>query len=155
MIMQTLEPILAEHPFLKGLDPEYLKLLVGCASNVRFNAGQFIFREGEEANQFYMIRQGKVALETLAAERGPITVQTVGEGDVLGWSWLIPPYRWRFDARALELTRAIALDGKCLRQKSEEDHNLGYELLKRFSNIIVERLEATRLQLLDIYCAHY
>jgi len=153
--MQTLEPILAEHPFLKGLDPEYLKLLVGCASNVRFNAGQFIFREGEEANQFYMIRQGKVALETLAAERGPITVQTVGEGDVLGWSWLIPPYRWRFDARALELTRAIALDGKCLRQKSEEDHNLGYELLKRFSNIIVERLEATRLQLLDIYCAHY
>jgi len=152
--MQTLEPILAEHPFLKGLDPQYLKLLVGCASNVRFNAGQFIFREGEEANQFYMIRQGKVALEILAAERGPITLQTVGEGDVLGWSWLIPPYRWRFDALALELTRAIALDGKCLRQKSEEDHNLGYELLKRFSTIIVERLEATRLQLLDVYRAH-
>ena len=151
--MQTLEPILAEHPFLRGLEPQYIKLLVGCASNVRFNAGQHIFREGEDANQFYMIRQGKVAIEILAVERGPIIVETIGEGDVLGWSWLIPPYRWRFDARALELTRAIALDGKCLRAKSEEDHNLGYELLKRFSSIIVDRFEATRLQLLDVYRA--
>jgi len=149
--METLEPILAQHPFLKELEPRHLKILVGCASNVRFNAGQILFHEGEEANQFYMIRQGKVAIETLAPELGPITVQTVGEGDVLGWSWLIPPYRWRFSARAVELTRAIALDGKCLRQKSEEDHDLGYELLKRFSGIIVERLEATRLQLLDVY----
>jgi len=136
---------------LKDLEPEYLRLIVGCASNVRFNAGQFLFREGEEANQFFMIRQGKVALEISAAERAVITLQTVGEGDILGWSWLIPPYHWRFDARAVELTRAIALDGKCLRTKSEEDHNLGYELLKRFSNVIVERLEATRFQLLDVY----
>jgi len=151
--METLEPILAQHPFLKELEPRHLKILIGCASNVRFNAGQILFHEGEEANQFYMIRQGKVAIEILAPELGPITVQTVGEGDVLGWSWLIPPYRWRFGARAVELTRAITLDGKCLRQKSEEDHDLGYELLKRFSGIIVERLEATRLQLLDIYKA--
>jgi CRP/FNR family cyclic AMP-dependent transcriptional regulator len=149
--METLEPILAKHPFLKGLDPQHLKILVGCASNVRFNAGQFLFHEGEEANEFYMIREGKVAVQIQGAERGPITVQTIGEGEVLGWSWLIPPYRWRFDARALELTRAIALDGKCLRMKSEEDHDLGYELLKRFAAIIVERLEATRLQLLDVY----
>jgi len=149
--METLEPILAQHPFLKGLEPKYLKLIVGCASNVRFNAGQYLFREGEEANQFYMIRQGKVAVQISAAQRGVIAVQTIGEGDILGWSWLIPPYRWRFDARALELTRAIALDGKCLRTKSEEDHDLGYELLKRFSSVIAERLEATRLQLLDIY----
>jgi len=149
--METLEPILAQHPFLKGLEPKYLKLIVGCASNARFNAGQYLFREGEEANQFYMIRQGKVAVQISAAQRGVIAVQTIGEGDILGWSWLIPPYRWRFDARALELTRAIALDGKCLRTKSEEDHDLGYELLKRFSSVIAERLEATRLQLLDVY----
>lgn len=149
--METLEPILAKHPFLKGLDPRHLRILVGCASNVRFNAGQFLFHEGEEANEFYMIREGKVAVQIHGAERGPITVQTIGEGEVLGWSWLIPPYRWRFDAKALELTRAIALDGKCLRMKSEEDHDLGYELLKRFADIIVERLEATRLQLLDVY----
>jgi len=149
--METLEPILAAHPFLKGLESRYIGLLVGCASNVRFNAGRFLFREGEEANKFYMIRQGKVAVEIRAADRRSIIVQTVREGELLGWSWLIPPYRWRFDARAIELTRAIALDGKCLRTKSEEDHNLGYELLKRFSEIIVERLDATRLQLLDVY----
>jgi len=152
--METLEPILAEHPFFEGLEPRHLSLIVGCASNVRFNPGQLLFREGDKANQFYMIRQGKVAVEIHAAERGSITVQTVGEGEVLGWSWLIPPYRWRFDARAVELTRAIALDGECLRTKSEEDHSLGYELLKRFSLTIVERLDAMRLQLLDLYRAH-
>ena len=151
--METLEPILAKHPFLQGLEPEHLKILVGCASNMRFNAGQFLFHEGEDANEFYMIRQGKVAIQIQGAERGPITVQTIGEGEVLGWSWLIPPYRWRFDAQALELTRAIALDGKCLRTKSEEDHDLGYQLLKCFAGIIVERLEAARLQLLDVYKA--
>jgi CRP/FNR family cyclic AMP-dependent transcriptional regulator len=151
--MESLEPILAEHPFLKGLEPPYLKLIVGCASNVRFRADQYLFREGEEADQFYMIRQGKVGVEIRGGKRRPIIVETIGEGGVLGWSWLIPPYRWHFDARAVELTRAIALDGKCLRTKSEEDHNLGYELLKRFSDIIVERLDATRLQLLDIYRA--
>lgn len=139
---------------MKDLEAEHLKLIVGCASNVRFNADQFLFREGEEANQFYMIRQGKVAPQISAAQRTAITVQTIGEGEILGWSWLIPPYRWRFDARALELIRAIALDGKCLRTKSEEDHNLGYELMKRFSKVIAERLEATRLQLLDVYGTH-
>lgn len=139
---------------MKDLGAEHLKLIVGCASNVRFNADQFLFREGEEANQFYMIRQGKVALQISAAQRTAITVQTIGEGEILGWSWLIPPYRWRFDARALELIRAIALDGKCLRTKSEEDHNLGYELMKQFSKVIAERLEATRLQLLDVYGTH-
>lgn len=151
MQMQTLEPYLAEHPFLKGLEPKHLKILVGCASNVRFDAGQFILREGEEANNFYIIRHGKVALEIFTSDRGPITIQTIGEGEVLGWSWLIPPYQWHYDARALELTRAIALDGKCLRTKCEEDHDLGYELLKRFAQVISSRLEATRLQLLDVY----
>jgi CRP/FNR family cyclic AMP-dependent transcriptional regulator len=151
MTVETLEPVIAQHPFLQGLEPQYMKLIVGCASNVRFKAGQFLFREGQEANQFYMIRQGKVALQISTAQGAVITLQTVGEGDILGWSWLIPPYRWGFDARAVELTRAIGLDGKCLRTKSEEDHNLGYELLKRFSKVIVEGLEATRLQLLDVY----
>ncbi len=149
--METLEPILAEHPFLKGLEPRYIELIVGCASNVRFNPGQFLFHEGEEANHFYVIRQGKVSLEVFAPDRGAVSVQTLGEGDVLGWSWLIPPYHWHFDARAVELTRAIALDGKCLRTKCEEDHDLGYELLKRFAHIIMERLKATTMQLLDLY----
>jgi CRP-like cAMP-binding protein len=149
--METLERILAEHPFFKGLEEPYLQLLVGCASNVRFNAGEVVFREGEQANQFYLIRQGKVAVETFAPGRGPIIVQTLGEGEVVGWSWLVAPYRWRFDGRAIELTRAIALDGECLRGKCEEDHNLGYELMKRVSHVMEKLVEATRLQLLDVY----
>ena len=152
--METLEPILAEHPFIKGLEPHHVQLIVGCASNMRFEAGQFILREGEEANQFYIIRKGKVALEIFSPEQGPIIIDTLGDGEVLGWSWLIPPYHWRFDARAVELTRAIALDGKCLRNKCEEDHDLAYELLKRFAHLMEERLEATRLQLMDIYGGH-
>jgi CRP/FNR family cyclic AMP-dependent transcriptional regulator len=149
--METLEPILAEHPFFKGLPPEQLKLLVGCASNVKFEAGEFISREGSEASEFYIIRQGKVALELFSPTHGPITVETLESGEVTGWSWLLSPYRSHFDARAVELTRAIRFDGKCLRSKLEEDHDLGYEMLKRFVKIIAERLSSTRLQLLDVY----
>ena len=149
--METLERILSEHPFFKGLEESYLQLLVGCASNVRFDAGEVIFREGEEANKFYLIRQGKVAVEMFAPSRGPIILQTLGEGEVLGWSWLVAPYRWRFDGRAVELTRAIALDGECLRGKCEEDHNLGYELMKRVSLVMEKLVQATRMQLADVY----
>jgi len=154
-MIQTLEPILATHPFFKDLNPRYLQLIVGCAANVRFEAGQFIFREGDDANQFYLIRHGSVRLEVFVPGRGPLIIQTLGEGDVLGWSWLFPPYRWVFDARAMTLTRAIALDGACLRRKCEDDHELGYELVKRFAQIIMEQLQATRLQLLDVYGAHH
>jgi|SRR5512141_1448784 CRP/FNR family cyclic AMP-dependent transcriptional regulator len=152
--METLQNLLAEHPFAQGLEERYLALLTSCASNVRFEAGRVIFREGEEANQFYMVREGNLAVELHAAERGAMTVLTVGAGEVLGWSWLVPPYRWNFDARALEPTRAIALDGKCLRTKAEQDHDLGYELLKRVAQIMEERLHATRLQLLNVYDVH-
>ena len=152
--MQTLEPYLAEHPFLKGLDPRHLNIIMGCASNVSFDAEQYILHEGEEAANFFIIHHGKVALEIFTSDRGPITIQTIGEGDVLGWSWLIPPYHWHYDARAIEPTSAIALDAKCLRAKCEEDHDLGYELLKRFAHVITQRLEATRLQLLDVYGVH-
>ena len=149
--METLEGLIAEHPFFEGMETSHLKLLVGCASNVRFEPGQSVFREGEEANQFYLIRHGKVSLEIHAPPRGSIIIQPLGEEDVLGWSWLFPPYRWKFSAKANELTRAIALDGKCLRGKSEEDHDLGYELQKRFARVMQERLQATRLQLINIY----
>jgi CRP/FNR family cyclic AMP-dependent transcriptional regulator len=151
--METLERILVEHPFFRELDPKHLQLLVGCASNVRFSAGERLVREGGEANEFYLIRQGKVAVEVVSPGRGQIRIQTLDEGEVLGWSWLIPPYRWRFDARALSAVRAFALDGRCLRMKCEEDHDLGYELLKRFSHILSRRLEATRIQLLEMHHA--
>lgn len=151
MEIETLKTLLAEHPFVRGLDSRYVDLMVGCASNVRFQPGEFIFREGGNADQFYLLRHGRASIEVYAAERGSITVMTAGEGEVLGWSWLFPPYRWMFDARALELTRAIALDGKCLRQKCDEDHELGYELMKRSMQVAEQRLQATRLQLLNLY----
>lgn len=149
--MENLERILSEHPFLKGLNSRHINLLNGCASNVAFKAGEYVFREGEDAERFYFIRTGKIIVEAFVPQKGPIAIQSRGEGEVFGWSWLVPPYKWHFDARALELTRAIAIDGKCLRTKCEEDHDLGYELMKRFTMIIAERLDATRLQLMDIY----
>ena len=152
--MQTLETILAQHPFFKDLEPRYLQLVVGCATNVRFKMGEFLFREGEDANQFYLLRHGKVALQVFIPQRGPITIETIEAGEVLGWSWLFPPYRWHFDALALELVRAIAFDGQCLRGKCEEDHDLGYALMQRFAQVMAQRLQATRLQLLDLYGVH-
>ncbi|MCA9484252.1 MAG: cyclic nucleotide-binding domain-containing protein [Nitrospina sp.] len=149
--MKNLEHIIAEHPFFKDLSPEYLELVTGCAANVRFDAGQFIHRQHEEADQFYLIRQGKVALELDPPGREPLTIETINEGEILGWAWLVPPYQWHCDAQALELTRAIRFDGKCLRTKCSSDHSLGYELLSRLLPIIGQRMEATQIQLMDIY----
>ncbi len=149
--MENLRAYLAEHAFLQGLKSEHLDLLVGCAENVRFDPGEFVFREGKTAERFYMVRHGNISLEIFKPGHGPIAIETIGEGELLGWSWLVPPYLWNFDARCLDLTRALALDGACLRQKCEDDHDLGYEIVKRFSSIISQRLQATRLQLLDIY----
>lgn len=149
--METLEPLIAEHPFFRDLPREYIHLITGCGANVRFNAGEYLFHEGDDANQFYLIRHGKIVIEAYIPDKGQVPIQTMGAGEVLGWSWLVPPYKWRLDARAVELTRAIALDGKCLRGKCDEDPRLGYELLKRVSRIVAERLHSTRLQMLDIY----
>ena len=149
--MEDLKNILAAHPFFKGLNDEYFALLVGCASNIRIDAGKMILREGEEANHFYLIRSGTVSIQSMTPHKGPIIIQTLQEGDILGWSWLVAPFTWHFDAKAVDVTRLIALDGKCLRTKCESDHGLGYELLKRFADIMTKRLESTRLQLLDIY----
>jgi len=147
----TLERIIAEHPFFAGLDDDFTNLMVSCASNVRFKAGTYIFKEGDAANTFFLIREGKVALELFASQHKPIIVSTIGIGEILGWSWLFEPFQWKFSARAVDDVRAIALDGKCLRTKCEENHDLGYEVLKRFARIMEQRLDATRLQLLDVY----
>ena len=149
--MENLARILGVHPFLKGLESKYVDLIVGCAANVRFNPGDFISREGEEANQFFIIREGEIALEIYREGHDPLTVQTLKEGEVLGWAWLVPPYRWRLDAQAVKLTRAFAFDGKCLRTKCQEDKNLGYELLIRVLPLMGKGLEATQLKFLEVY----
>lgn len=148
---QTLEPLLRDHKFFAGLEPGHLSLLVGCAANEVFPEDAFLFREGEPAHTFYLIREGKVALEIAAPGRGALVVQTLGEGDVAGFSWLIAPHRWEFDGRAVEQVRAVRMDGACLRAKFDNDPRLGYELMRRFARLTVNRLQATRLQLLDVY----
>jgi len=152
--METLERIIAEHPFFAGLDDDFTRLMVGCASNVRFKAGTYILKEGDLAEAFYLIRAGRVALEVRAPQR-PIIISTLEVGDILGWSWLLSPFQWKFHARAVDEVRAIALDGKCLRTKCEENHDLGYEILKRFARIMEQRLDMTRFQLLDVYGARH
>ncbi|MCW5746021.1 MAG: cyclic nucleotide-binding domain-containing protein [Alphaproteobacteria bacterium] len=149
--MEGLERIVRAHPFFAGLDDSFCKLICGCAKNVRFDAGQYLFREGDAADAFFLLRHGRVALEVSAPGRGSVTFQTVREGEIVGVSWLIPPYRWTYDAKALDLVRAIAMDATCLRQKCEADHHLGYDMMKRFVPVLVERLHTTRLQLLDVY----
>ncbi|GIK67226.1 MAG: hypothetical protein BroJett018_50200 [Chloroflexota bacterium] len=148
--METLEPILTQHPFFEGLDKIYLELLTGCASNERYEGGEYLFKEGAEANKFFIIRYGKIAVE-MSVPGQLITIYTHDEGDVVGWSWLFSPYVWRFSGRAMELTRVIALDGVCLRNKCEADPKLGYEFMKRFSHKIMKTLDFTREQILDVY----
>lgn len=149
--MESVRPLLEEHPFFEGLEPDHMELITGCASNVRFNAGEQIFREGSPADRFFLIRYGRAAVELFVPGKGPVTIQSVQQGDVLGWSWLLPPYRCHHDARAVELVRALAFDGACLRGKCEGDPRLGYELMRRFAQLIVQRLHNTQLQLLDVY----
>lgn len=149
--METLEETLAGHPFFADLGAERRALLRDCASDVGLPAGQVLAREGDAADRFYAIREGKVAVEIHAPGRAPIVVQTLGSGDILGWSWLFPPYRWRFEMRAMEPVRAVVFNAACLRGKCEEDPALGYALMKRFARVMTARLEATRLQLLDVY----
>jgi CRP/FNR family cyclic AMP-dependent transcriptional regulator len=139
--MTNLEPIVARHPFFKELEPQYLQLLFGCAGNVVFKRGETIAAQNEDADRFYRIREGKVAVGFHAPERGAVTIQALGEGDILGWDWLVPPYRWHVDARAIETTRAIGLDGRCLRDKCRADHHLGYEFLRRFTPVVGNGLQ--------------
>ena len=149
--MRPIEELLEEIPTLAGLGDEHRALVAGCGRNAVCEAGTDLFREGEAATTFYAIRRGSVALEMNAPPRPPLIIETLHGGDVLGWSWLFPPHRTKFDARAIEEVHAIAFDGACLRGKCEADHALGYELMRRFAAVITNRLQATRLRLLDVY----
>ena len=153
--MQTLEPIVAELPLFKGLKPEHIKLISGCASNARYDAGTFVGREGHPADKFWVLREGRMALQIHAPGRGPLTILTLGENDAVGWSWLVPPYQLRFDIHVVQTTRALVFDGKCLRGKFVNDPELGYEMMQRFSSMILRRLDAMSLQLLDLYGDHH
>ena len=149
--MQKLDELIAHAPVFAGLPPEDRTVIAGCARNVGFDDGALLFREGEPADTFYVVRRGRVALELNTPERGGIVIETIEQGEVVGWSWLFEPYRWHFDARADTPVRAIAFDGACLRGKCEDDKELGYELMKRFGQVMIDRLQHARVRLLDVY----
>ena len=149
--MRTIDQLLSEVPAFAGMSPDQLELIAGCGLNRVFEDGEYIMREGDPADVFYVLRSGRVALEVYMPGRGALTIETLDHGELLGWSWLVPPYRVAFDAKAIGTVHAIAFDGACLRGKSDQDTELGYELMKRIVPVLVERLQATRVQLLDVY----
>lgn len=145
---QTLAQAVAAHPFLMALNEHHIQLLADTASRTTFEAGQPIFREGETANRFYLIEDGKVALEAAGKGGEPVTIDVIGAGDLLGWSWLFPPFVWHFSARAVEPTNAIFFYGTVLREYCDADPSLGFELFKRMSEVMIKRLQSARTRVL-------
>ena len=147
---RSMEAVLAQHPLLEGW-LEGVKTVTGCARIVAFDAGKLLLTEGEGADTLYLVRRGTVSIEIHAPGTGPLVIDRIGPGGVVGWSWLFPPYRWHFDARAVGPVGTIAVDGVCLRNKAEKEPAFGYELMRRLSAVLLERLQATRVRLLDLY----
>ncbi|TFE70233.1 Crp/Fnr family transcriptional regulator [Methylacidiphilum sp. Yel] len=143
--------LLCEHPFLKGMSEPFIHKLSAIATHLSFKAQSYLFVEGQKADKFFLLQKGLVALETYFPERGILVIQTVGIGHVVGWSWICPPFLWHFSARVIDPVDAFVFDATCLRQMMEEDPSFGYEIIKRIIPLMLERLQATRLQFLDIY----
>jgi CRP-like cAMP-binding protein len=147
---RSLVAALGDHPFLRELETDQLRLLAANAMPVEIPAGELIFREGDNANRFYLIHDGEVVLESQNDPEGKaMVIDTIGAGDVLGWSWMFPPYYWHFDARATKITRATFFYGTRLREACEADPRLGFALAMRVTEVVIHRLQATRKQLLD------
>jgi CRP-like cAMP-binding protein len=148
----SIRDLLAAQPVLLGLEPADIDLIAGCGHNEVYAAGAFLAHEDDQANHFFIVREGRVALE-MHASTGPLLIDTIGSGDLVGWSWLFPPYRWVFDVAALQTTHAVVIDSACLRDKCDADPAFGYRVIRRFSQVLVDRLQATRVRLLDLYGA--
>ena len=148
---QQLDELLAHLPFFDGMSEDELALIAGCGRNVHFEEGETILRQGDPADTFYVIRHGSVAVGNFVPPRGELVIETIEAGEVLGWSWLFPPYRSHFDARALSLVRATQFDGACLRDKCAADPVFGFDVVRRFAQVLMERLQWTHLRLLDMY----
>ena len=155
MSIQSIAELLADHPVLGHFDAETLDLLAGCARNLHYAAGEMVQREGAPADHLFVLRRGTVAIEVSPPQKPPIVVETVHGGDILGWGWLIPPYRTMFDARAITEVSAVGLDASCVRGKCDESPALGYQMFKHWLPHLASRFRAQRLQLLDLYGANH
>lgn len=152
--MSALESMLGSQSFFYGMEADHLATLAHVASPVDFAPGEVIFREGGDADACYLILEGDVGLEMMVPGRGPHVIQTLHSGEILGWSWLFRPYRWVYDAQALTPTKAVRFDAPALRRAKGEDCAFGYELMTRFTEVLASRMQAARLQLLDLYGSH-
>ncbi len=152
--MEAIEDILAASPVFAGLEAEQLALIAGCARTTGFTALEQLFRAGEPADVFYLVRRGRVALQVHDPGRGTVVLETVEAGEVVGWSWLFAPYRWHLDALAVTDVRALVFDAACLRGKCDADHTLGYALMRAFAGVMIDRLQHARTRLLDVYGNH-
>ena len=146
--MKRLREVIAEHPFFRDMKPEHIDIAARGATEAKFKPGQMLFHEGDPANRFYLIQSGEIALEAHEPADGTVLIQELGPGEVLGWSWLFPPFVWHFQARTVAPTRAIVLSGGHLLAAAEGDHEFGYELMKRVAGVVIQRLQATRKELL-------
>lgn len=151
--MKEIKDILKQLDFFQGMTDDMLEFIAGCGQNMHFSPGEYIGKENESADYLYVIRKGNVAVQVLHPNKGPTTIRTLRSGEIAGFSWIIPPYQLQFNLKALEHTSVVALDGTCVRKKCEEDHHLGYLLMKQSATIMNKRLTDTRIQLLDVYSA--
>lgn len=149
--MKNIVDILTEHSFFRGLPAEDIAFIAGCAKNVVFREQQMIAHQGAPADEFYLIREGQVSITLEIPPQRTFVFRTLGPNEILGFSWLVPPYQWPFTAYATTLTHAIAIHGTCLREKCENNPHLGFELMKRLVHVLVKGEDASRLQLLDVY----
>jgi len=146
---QSIEDYLPTHAFFSELDDNFMKFLTDSATELKIKKGDVLFQQGERADKFYLLRNGQVSVQVPALMGPTLEIQTLGEDQILGWSWLIPPYRWNFQARALEDSDLLEFDGSAILARCEEDPKFGYELLKRFAALMSERLDAARQKTMD------
>lgn len=151
MAIHSIRELLSEHPAFRDFDSDALDLIAGCGSNVQFPAGQLIFREGDPADRIFILRRGDAAIEITEPGKGPTIVESLHPGDLVDWSWLVPPHRAMSDARAVTDVGAIGLDAACVLRKCDEHPNLGYQMFKLWLPHLARRVRAQRLQLLDLY----
>jgi CRP/FNR family transcriptional regulator, cyclic AMP receptor protein len=149
--MKALKEILNHHPVFKDLDAVHRDILCGLARKSEFTAGTFIFKTGEKADCFYLIQSGKVAVQVYSPTKGALNILTLNSNDILGWSWIYPPYLWHFESKALTDVCAYQFDAIAFRELCSRDSDFGYKFLNCFNQILVQRIVATRLQLLDIF----
>jgi len=148
--MEDLTAKLKEHTFCKDFTRDQVDVIASLSTWRDFQTNEVIFRTGDPSDKFFMVFSGHISIAVFLSDRGTTAIETIGEGDILGWSWFSPPYQWRFSAMALEETGAIAVNGKALREICEKDHALGYQILKKLILVYTQRLEMARSQILDL-----